>query len=64
MEEIIEEVEHCSMLCDDHVFLQTDWSHLLKKNDASKWKDVECDDIKMHINKAKMKYLVSWIKKH
>ena len=53
MEEITEEANYYSMLDDDHVFSQTGQNHQqTNKIDASKWKDVECDDVKMHTNKV------------
>ena len=54
MEDHDETTEYSAMFEDDILLLQTDWDDLLKnKVKIDSWKELNNNDIKIHVNKAK-----------
>ena len=54
MEEISSDTEYYSVFNDNHLLSKTSWSYVVdNKVDITKWKNVEHNNIKIHINKAK-----------
>ena len=54
MEDHDETTEYSAMFEDDILLLQTDWDDLLKnKVKIDSWKELNNNDVKIHVNKAK-----------
>ena len=54
MDEIDESHDYYSLFDDDYILSKTDWESVLSDSASTKkWKEMDCNTIKIHMNKAK-----------